>query len=151
MIRNITNQQPLPVYGEGTNIRDWLYVEDHAEAIDLIFHKGRIGETYNIGGGNELKNIDLVRMLCRLIDDKMGRLLGSSEELIRFVRDRAGHDHRYAIDFSKIQNELGWTPATDFKTGLSKTVDWYMTNEKWVNRITDGSYAEYYDKQYGSR
>lgn len=151
MIRNITTQQPLPVYGEGANIRDWLYVEDHAEAIDLIFHKGRIGETYNIGGGNEWKNIDLVRMLCRLIDDKTGRLLGSSEELIRFVRDRAGHDHRYAIDYSKLQTELGWTPATDFKTGLSKTVDWYMANEEWVNRITDGSYAEYYDKQYGSR
>ena len=153
MIRSVIIQRelPLPVYGEGANIRDWLYVEDHAEAIDLIFHKGRVGETYNIGGGSEWKNIDLVRTLCKIMDDKMGRLLGSSEELIRFVKDRAGHDHRYAIDFSKLQNELGWTPATDFITGLSKTVDWYLNNAEWVQRVTDGSYQEYYERQYGSK
>jgi dTDP-glucose 4,6-dehydratase len=151
MIHNIQKGLPLPVYGEGTNIRDWLYVEDHAEAIDLIYHKGRPGETYNIGGGTELKNIDLVRTICKLMDEKTGRLLGSSEELIRFVKDRAGHDHRYAIDFSKLQNELGWTPSTDFKTGLSKTIDWYLANEEWVNHVTDGSYREYYERQYGNK
>jgi len=151
MIRNIKEGLPLPVYGEGTNVRDWMYVEDHAEVIDLIYHRGRVGETYNIGGGNEWKNIDLVRTLCKLMDDKAGRLLGSSEELIRFVTDRAGHDHRYAIDFSKLTNELGWTPTTDFRTGLSKTIDWYMANQEWVRRITDGSYKEYYAKQYGHR
>jgi dTDP-glucose 4,6-dehydratase len=151
MIHNIRKGMPLPVYGEGTNVRDWLYVEDHAEAIDLIYHEGRIGETYNIGGGNEWKNIDLVRTLCKLMDDKMGRLLGSAEELIHFVRDRAGHDHRYAIDFSKFQNEFAWTPATDFKTGLAKTIDWYLANEKWVEQVTDGSYREYYERQYGGR
>ena len=151
MIRNIVHQMPLPVYGEGTNIRDWMYVEDHAEAIDLIYHQGTVGETYNIGGGNEWKNIELVRTLCKIMDDKMGRLLGSSEELIRFVKDRAGHDHRYAIDFSKIEKELGWTPSTDFKSGLKKTIDWYMDNEEWVQRVTDGSYKEYYDKQYSER
>lgn len=151
MIRNIKKEIPLPVYGEGTNIRDWLYVEDHADAIDLIFHQGRIGETYNIGGGNEWKNIDLVRTLCKLMDDKMGRLLGSSEELIRFVKDRAGHDHRYAIDFSKLKNELGWTPATEFREGLKKTIDWYFENENWVQHVTDGTYKEFYDRQYGGR
>lgn len=150
MIHNIINKLPLPVYGEGANIRDWLYVEDHAEAIDLIYHEGRVGQTYNIGGGTEWKNIDLVRTLCKLMDDKMGRLLGTSEELIRFVKDRAGHDHRYAIDFSKLKNELGWSPATDFITGLSKTIDWYMANEEWVRRVTDGSYKEYYNRQYGA-
>ena len=149
MIHNIQKGIDLPVYGEGTNIRDWLYVEDHAEAIDVIYHKGKVGETYNIGGGNEWKNIDLVRTLCRLMDDKMGRLLGSSEELIRFVKDRAGHDHRYAIDFSKLTNELGWTPATDFKSGLAKTIDWYLENEEWVEHVVDGSYKEYYQKMYG--
>lgn len=151
MIHNIRKGLPLPVYGEGTNIRDWLYVEDHAEAIDLIFHQGRVGETYTIGGGTELKNIDLVRTLCKLMDEKTGRLLGSSEELIKYVKDRAGHDHRYAIDFSKLTRELGWTPATDFKTGLSKTIDWYLANEDWVKHVTDGSYREYYEKQYGHR
>lgn len=151
MIRNIQRELPLPVYGEGTNVRDWLYVEDHAEAIDLIFHKGKNGETYNIGGGSEWKNIELVRTLCKVMDDRMGRLLGSSEELIRFVKDRAGHDHRYAIDFSKLQSELGWTPATDFIGGLSKTVDWYLANEEWVQRVTDGSYQEYYERQYGGK
>lgn len=150
MIHNILHNLPLPVYGEGLNIRDWLYVEDHAEAIDLIYHNGRAGETYNIGGGTECKNIDLVRMLCKLMDDKMGRLLGSSEELIRYVEDRAGHDHRYAIDYSKLKKELGWTPSTDFASGLSKTIDWYMNNEGWVKRVTDGSYKEYYDRQYGT-
>ncbi len=140
MIRNIGEGLPLPVYGQGNNVRDWLYVEDHAEAIDLIYHQGKVGETYNIGGGNEWKNIDLVRTLCKLMDDKTGRLLGSSEELIRFVKDRAGHDHRYAIDFSKLKNELGWTPSTDFRTGLSKTIDWYMSNQDWVRRITLNGY-----------
>lgn len=151
MIHNIRKGLPLPVYGQGLNIRDWLYVEDHAEAIDLIFHKGSEGETYNIGGGNEWKNIELVRTLCSLMDDRMGRLLGSSEELIRFVTDRAGHDHRYAIDFSKLTDELGWKPATDFKEGLAKTIDWYLEHEAWVERITDGSYREFYERQYGSR
>jgi dTDP-glucose 4,6-dehydratase len=151
MIRNIKQKLPLPVYGEGLNVRDWLYVEDHAEAIDLIYHKGRAGETYNIGGGNEWKNIDLVRTLCKLMDDRMGRLLGSSEELITFVRDRAGHDHRYAIDFSKLKNELHWAPATDFRTGLAKTVDWYLANEAWVEHVTDGSYREYYERHYAHR
>jgi dTDP-glucose 4,6-dehydratase len=140
MIHNIRRGIKLPVYGQGTNVRDWLYVEDHAEAIDLIYHKGRDGETYNIGGGNEWKNIELVRMLCKLMDDRMGRLLGSSEELIEFVTDRKGHDHRYAIDFSKLEKELGWTPATDFKTGLAKTVDWYLANDQWVESIMNGSY-----------
>lgn len=151
MINNIRKGLPLPVYGEGSNIRDWMYVEDHAEAIDIIYHKGKNGETYNLGGGNEWKNIDLVRTLCKLMDDKTGRMLGSSEELIRFVKDRAGHDHRYAIDFSKIKHELGWTPGTDFKTGLSKTIDWYLANEAWVQHVTDGSYREYYERQYGGR
>lgn len=150
MIHNIMHRLPLPVYGEGTNVRDWLYVEDHAEAIDLIYHKGVPGETYNIGGDSEWKNIDLVRTLCKIMDDKTGRLLGSNEELIKFVKDRAGHDHRYAIDFSKLKRELGWTPLTDFITGLSKTIDWYMANEEWVRRVTDGSYKEYYDRQYGA-
>lgn len=149
MIHNIRKGIPLPVYGEGANIRDWLYVEDHAEAIDLIYHKGRPGETYNIGGDSEWKNIDLVRTLCKLMDEKTGRLLGSSEELIHFVKDRAGHDHRYAIDFSKLKNELGWTPAADFIEGLSKTIDWYLANDAWVERVTDGSYKEYYERQYG--
>jgi dTDP-glucose 4,6-dehydratase len=151
MIHNIRKGLPLPVYGDGTNVRDWLYVEDHAEAIDLIYHQGRIGETYNIGGGNEWPNIDLVRTLCKLLDDKAGRLLGTSEELIRFVKDRAGHDRRYAIDFSKLTRELGWTPATDFREGLSKTIDWYLDNEEWVRRVTDGSYRDYYVRQYSER
>jgi len=151
MIHNIRKGLPLPVYGEGTNIRDWLYVEDHAEAIDLIYHQGLPGETYNIGGDSEWKNIDLVRTLCKLMDEKTGRLLGSSEELIQYVRDRAGHDHRYAIDFSKLRHELGWTPATDFISGLSKTIDWYLANEAWVEHVTDGSYREYYERQYGER
>jgi dTDP-glucose 4,6-dehydratase len=151
MIHNIKNGITLPVYGDGSNVRDWLYVEDHAEAIDVIFHRGRLGETYNIGGGNEWKNIELVRTLCRIMDDRMGRLLGSSEELIRFVKDRAGHDHRYAIDFSKLNKELSWSPATDFKTGLAKTIDWYLAHEEWVRHVTDGSYREYYERQYGGR
>ncbi len=149
IINNIRKGELLPVYGEGANIRDWLYVEDHAAAIDLIYHKGKDGETYNIGGDTELKNIDLVRTLCKVMDEKTGRMLGSSEELIRFVKDRAGHDHRYAIDFSKLQGELGWTPATDFKSGLSKTVAWYLANDAWVNHVTDGSYLQYYERQYG--
>lgn len=151
MISNIRKGLALPVYGEGANIRDWLYVEDHAEAIDVIFHRGRAGETYNIGGGNEWKNIELVRTLCKLMDEKTGRLLGSSAELIHFVRDRAGHDHRYAIDYSKLEKELGWTPATDFISGLSKTIDWYLSNPEWIEHITSGSYREYYERMYGGR
>ncbi len=151
MIHNILKQKPLPVYGEGTNIRDWLYVEDHAEAIDLIYHQGKAGETYNIGGDSEWKNIDLVKTLCTLMDEKTGRLLGSSAELITYVKDRAGHDHRYAIDFSKLKNELGWTPATKFIEGLSKTIDWYLGHPDWVEHVTDGSYREYYDRMYGDR
>ena len=151
MIHNIRKGLPLPVYGDGTNVRDWLYVEDHAEAIDLIYHRGKHGETYNIGGGNEWPNIDLVRTLCKLMDDKAGRLLGTSEELIRFVKDRAGHDRRYAIDFSKLSRELGWQPATDFKEGLSRTIDWYLEHEDWVQRVTDGSYRAFYERQYGHR
>ncbi len=151
MISNIRKGLPLPVYGEGANVRDWLYVEDHAEAIDMIYHHGAEGETYNIGGGNEWKNIELVQTLCRLMDEKTGRLLGSSAELIQFVKDRAGHDHRYAIDFSKLQHELGWTPATDFITGLSKTIDWYLEHEDWVHHVMDGSYRAFYERQYGGR
>lgn len=143
MIHNIRRELPLPVYGTGSNVRDWLYVEDHAEAIDLIYHQGKPGETYNIGGGNECTNIELVRMLCKLMDDRMGRLLGSSEELIQFVTDRAGHDHRYAIDFSRLTKELGWRPSADFKSGLAKTVDWYLQHDEWVNRVMDGSYRNY--------
>ena len=151
MISNIRKGLPLPVYGEGTNVRDWLYVEDHAEAIDVIYHRGAEGETYNIGGGNEWKNIELVQTLCKLMDEKTSRLLGSSAELIQFVKDRAGHDHRYAIDFSKLEQQLGWTPATDFLTGLSKTIDWYLDHEDWVHHVMDGSYREYYERQYGGR
>ncbi|MEQ9423900.1 MAG: dTDP-glucose 4,6-dehydratase [Cyclobacteriaceae bacterium] len=147
-INNIKNSNPLPVYGKGENVRDWLYVEDHARAIDLIFHKGKIGETYNIGGLNEWKNIDVVRQLCRIMDVKLGRKPGTSEELITFVKDRAGHDLRYAIDASKLERELGWKPEVSFEKGLEKTVDWYLTNEAWLQNIVSGEYQEYYKKQY---
>lgn len=149
MINNIKHNQPLPVYGTGKNVRDWLWVEDHARAIDTIFHKGVNGETYNIGGWNEWTNIDLVKRLCAIMDDKLDRPKGTSEQLITFVKDRAGHDHRYAIDATKIKNELGWEPSTQFEKGLEKTVDWYLSNEAWVNAITSGDYREYYAKQYG--
>jgi len=150
-INNIKNSKPIPVYGKGENIRDWLYVEDHASAIDLIFHKGKRGETYNIGGNNEWKNIDLILLLCRIMDKKLGRTEGSSEKLITYVRDRPGHDLRYAIDSSKLQQELGWSPIPEFATGLEKTVDWYLSNGKWLERIISGDYAKYYDKMYSGR
>ena len=150
-INNIKNSKPLPVYGKGENIRDWLYVEDHAKAIDMIYHKGRTDETYNIGGNNEWKNIDLVLALCRIMDKKLGRAAGESEKLITFVKDRAGHDLRYAIDSTKLQNELGWSPSLKFEEGFDKTVDWYLSNEVWLNNVTSGAYQKYYKNQYTRR
>ncbi|MBO6517615.1 MAG: dTDP-glucose 4,6-dehydratase [Bacteroidia bacterium] len=150
-INNIRNRKPLPVYGTGDNVRDWLFVEDHAAAIDVIFHKGGAGETYNIGGNNEWKNIDLVRLMCKLMDQKLGRPEGDSEKLITFVKDRAGHDFRYAIDSSKLMNELGWEPSLQFEEGLSKTIDWYFENEQWLEHVTSGAYLEYYKQQYEQR
>jgi dTDP-glucose 4,6-dehydratase len=150
-INNIKNNKPIPVYGKGENIRDWLFVEDHASAIDLIFHKGIIGETYNIGGENEWKNIDLIKLLCRIMDSRLGRKPESSEKLISFVKDRAGHDLRYAIDSSKLTSELGWAPSLDFEHGLEKTVDWYLNNQKWLDGVLSGEYEKYYDKQYVKR
>ncbi len=147
-INNIRNNKALPVYGEGINVRDWLYVEDHAGAIDSIFHKGKLGETYNIGGHNEWRNIDLIKELCRQMDEKLGREAGSSEQLITFVKDRAGHDMRYAIDATKVQEELGWKPSLQFKEGLSKTIDWYLSNQEWLDNVTSGAYQKYYEKQY---
>lgn len=150
-IHNIRNQKPLPVYGEGLNVRDWLYVEDHARAIDLIFHEGKPGETYNIGGNNEWKNIDLILKLCEIMDNKLGREKGTSAKLITYVKDRAGHDLRYAIDSSKLQRELGWEPSLVFEEGLEKTVDWYMANQEWLDRVTSGDYQKYYEEQYEKR
>lgn len=147
-INNIINNKLLPVYGDGNYTRDWLYVIDHAIAIDLVFHKGSNKETYNIGGFNEWKNIDLVKLLCRQMDEKLGREKGSSEMLITFVKDRPGHDLRYAIDASKIKKELGWSPTVTFEEGLSKTIDWYLDNEDWLNNVTSGAYQEYYKLQY---
>ncbi|MFZ5552253.1 MAG: dTDP-glucose 4,6-dehydratase [Bacteroidota bacterium] len=151
LINNIRQSKPLPVYGKGENVRDWLFVEDHALAIDLILHKGKSGETYNIGASNEWKNIDLIRFLCKTMDVKMGREIGTSERLITFVKDRAGHDLRYAIDASKMKNELGWKPSVSFEEGLEKTVDWYMNNRSWMERITSGEYQKYYESQYVTR
>lgn len=151
MINNIMNKKPLPVYGKGENVRDWLFVEDHAAAIDLIFHRGVIGETYNIGGNNEWKNIDLVRLLCRMMDRKLNRQEGESEQLITFVGDRAGHDFRYAIDSGKLMNQLGWSPSVTFEQGLEKTVDWYLANQDWLNHVTSGAYREYYQNMYSNR
>jgi dTDP-glucose 4,6-dehydratase len=151
MINNIKNNKPLPVYGKGENVRDWLYVDDHARAIDVIFHKGRIGEKYNIGGLNEWKNIDLVHLLCRIMDKKLGRPEGTSQNLITYVKDRPGHDLRYAIDASKLNKELGWTPSLQFEEGKKKTVDWYLHNEEWLNHVTSGAYEHYYEKQYAHR
>ncbi|WP_194974528.1 dTDP-glucose 4,6-dehydratase [Aquiflexum lacus] len=148
-IHNIKNNKPLPVYGKGENIRDWLYVVDHARAIDLVFHEGRAGETYNIGGFNEWKNIDIVQLLCQKMDAKLGRASGTSEKLITYVKDRAGHDHRYAIDASKIQKELGWEPSLQFEEGIEKTIDWYLENEDWLNNVTSGNYQKYYEEHYG--
>ena len=150
-INNIKNNKLLPVYGKGENVRDWLWVEDHARAIDLIFHRGIAGETYNIGGHNEWKNIDLIRLMCRIIDRKLGRDAGTSEKLITFVKDRAGHDLRYAIDSSKIQKELGWEPSLQFEEGLEKTIDWYLANEEWLENVTSGDYQKYYEEQYIKR
>ncbi len=147
-INNIKNNKPIPVYGKGENIRDWLYVIDHAEAIDLIFHKGVPGETYNIGGNNEWKNIDLLRKLCDIMDLKLRRRPGTSAKLITYVKDRAGHDLRYAIDSSKLQKELGWAPSVTFEEGLSETVDWYMTNPEWLDHVISGDYIKYYEQQY---
>lgn len=147
-INNIKNNKSLPVYGKGENVRDWLYVVDHARAIDTIFHKGKIGDTYNIGGINEWKNIDIVELLCDLMDRKLGREEGESRKLITFVKDRAGHDLRYAIDASKIKNELGWEPSLQFEEGLEKTVDWYLENTEWLEHVTSGVYQQYYQNQY---
>jgi len=149
MILNILNNKELPVYGKGENIRDWLWVEDHASAIDTIFHNGRTGESYNVGGLNEWKNIDLVHFLCDLMDQKLNRPEGTSKQLIRFVKDRAGHDLRYAIDAEKLATELSWKPSITFEEGLSKTVDWYLENQEWVKNVTSGEYQEYYRKMYG--
>jgi dTDP-glucose 4,6-dehydratase len=150
-INNIKNKKPIPIYGKGENIRDWLFVIDHSNAIDLIFHKGKVGDTYNIGGNNEWKNIDLIYTLCEIMDKKLNRAKGESAQLITFVKDRAGHDLRYAIDSSKIQKELGWKPSLQFAEGLEKTVDWYLQNEDWLNHILSGDYEKYYDKQYRQR
>ena len=148
-INNIINNKPLPIYGDGDYTRDWLYVKDHAIAIDLILHKGKNHETYNIGAFNDYKNIDLVRLLCKQMDEKLGRSSGSSEKLIKFVKDRLGHDFRYAIDSSKINKELGWSPALTFEAGLSNTIDWYLENKTWLNKITSGDYKNYYiNNQY---
>jgi dTDP-glucose 4,6-dehydratase len=150
-INNIKNNKDIPVYGKGENIRDWLYVEDHASAIDTVFHKGRHGETYNIGGNNEWTNISLLHTLCSLMDKKLGRKEGESSKLLTFVKDRAGHDLRYAIDSSKIEKELKWKPVHDFESGLSLTADWYLENEEWMNNVLSGDYEKYYDEQYRER
>jgi dTDP-glucose 4,6-dehydratase len=150
-INNIKNNKPIPVYGKGENIRDWLYVEDHAAAIDILYHSGKSGETYNIGGNNEWKNIDLIMLLCRIMDKKLGRPAGTSEKLITFVKDRPGHDQRYAIDSSKLQKEFGWSPIPVFEKGLEMTVDWYLANNTWMERILSGDYEKYYELQYSRR
>jgi dTDP-glucose 4,6-dehydratase len=149
-INNILQKKPLPVYGKGENVRDWLYVLDHAHAIDVILHKGVTGETYNIGGHNEWKNIDLIRLLCKLMDEKLGQAPGTSEQLITFVTDRAGHDLRYAIDASKLKDELGWLPSVTFEQGLSQTIDWFLENKEWLDHVTSGDYQAYYEKQYAN-
>ena len=141
--------KPLPVYGDGLYTRDWLYVKDHALAIDLVFHNGVIGETYNIGGFNEWKNIDLVELLCLQMDEKLGNPLGTSERLITYIKDRPGHDRRYAIDASKINRELGWKPTVTFQEGLSETIDWFLSNTEWLNNVTSGNYQNYYESMYG--
>ncbi|MFZ4058239.1 MAG: dTDP-glucose 4,6-dehydratase [Ferruginibacter sp.] len=147
-IHNIINNKPLPIYGKGENIRDWLYVVDHVRAIDVIFHTGEVGETYNIGGHNEWTNIALVKELCKQMDDKLGRAPGESAKLITYVTDRAGHDLRYAIDATKLKEKLGWMPSLQFEEGLSLTIDWYLSNSEWLNGVTSGNYAKYYEQQY---
>jgi dTDP-glucose 4,6-dehydratase len=151
MIHNIIENKPLPVYGKGENVRDWLFVEDHAIAIDVIFHDGKNGETYNIGGHNEWKNLDLVLLLCRLMDKKLGRAEGETEKLITYVTDRAGHDLRYAIDATKLSEELGWKPSLQFEEGLERTVDWYLNNQEWLANVTSGNYQKYYADMYAAR
>jgi dTDP-glucose 4,6-dehydratase len=151
MINNIKNNKPLPVYGKGENVRDWLFVEDHARAIDVIFHKGKTGDKYNVGGFNEWKNIDLVHLLCKIMDTKLGRAEGTSAKLITYVTDRPGHDLRYAIDATKLNKELGWEPSLQFEEGLEKTVDWYLQNEDWIKHVTSGDYQHYYEEQYAKR
>ncbi|ARK09073.1 dTDP-glucose 4,6-dehydratase [Fibrella sp. ES10-3-2-2] len=151
MIHNIQQNKPLPVYGKGENVRDWLFVVDHARAIDTVFHSGRLGETYNIGGFNEWKNIDIVHLLCQVMDEKLGRPAGTSAQLITYVTDRAGHDLRYAIDANKIMNELGWQPSLQFEEGLNKTVDWFLANQEWLNNVTSGAYQGYYQDMYANR
>ncbi len=148
-INNIIHNKPLPIYGEGLNVRDWLFVEDHVKAIDLIFHNGKTGETYNIGGHNEWKNIDIIRELCKQMDKKLGRHPGTSEKLITYVKDRAGHDLRYAIDATKLSKELGWKPSVQFEEGLAKTINWYLNNEEWLESVTSGAYMKYYEEMYG--
>lgn len=150
-INNIRHKKPLPVYGKGENVRDWLYVVDHAAAIDLIFHNGKNGETYNIGGHNEWKNIDLIKLLCKVMDKYLGKPAGESEKLITYVTDRAGHDLRYAIDSSKLQKELGWKPSLQFEEGIEKTVVWYLQNQQWLDNVTTGNYQKYYLEMYGGR
>ncbi|WP_297334926.1 dTDP-glucose 4,6-dehydratase [Algoriphagus sp.] len=147
-INNIKNEKPIPIYGKGENVRDWLFVKDHARAIDTVFHQGEAGETYNIGGFNEWKNIDIVRLLCRKMDEKLGREVGTSEKLITFVKDRAGHDLRYAIDATKIKNELGWEPSLQFEEGIELTIDWYLANQNWLDHVTSGAYQDYYKELY---
>jgi dTDP-glucose 4,6-dehydratase len=149
-INNIINGKPLPVYGDGLYTRDWLFVIDHAIAIDLVFHQGKKGDTYNIGGFNEWKNIELVKLLCKLMDEKLGQATGTSEQLVTYIKDRPGHDRRYAIDASKINNEFGWKPSVSFEEGLSQTIDWYLQNGEWLKHVTSGAYKQYYDQQYSS-
>jgi dTDP-glucose 4,6-dehydratase len=151
MITNILNEKPLPIYGNGLNIRDWLWVEDHASAIDVIFHEGKVGASYNVGGLNEWTNISLVHYLCKLMDEKLGRPAGSSTKLITYIADRAGHDQRYAIDAHKLDEELAWKPSITFEEGLSKTIDWYLDNTEWIEKVTSGDYQNYYTKQYHNR
>lgn len=147
-INNIKNNKPVPVYGKGENIRDWLWVNDHARAIDVIYHKAKSGNTYNIGGHNEWTNIKLIHLLCKIMDKKLNKPAGTSEQLITYVTDRAGHDLRYAIDSTKLQKDLGWTPSLQFEEGLEKTVDWYLSNDEWLNNVTSGAYKDYYQQQY---
>jgi dTDP-glucose 4,6-dehydratase len=149
-INNIINKKPLPVYGDGLYTRDWLYVKDHAVAIDVVFHQGKVGDNYNVGGFNEWRNIDLVKLLCKLMDEKIGRKKGESETLITYVKDRPGHDRRYAIDASKINKELGWKPSVTFEEGLSETIDWYLQNTEWLKHVTSGEYQNYYQTQYAT-
>ncbi|MBS1613474.1 MAG: GDP-mannose 4,6-dehydratase, partial [Bacteroidetes bacterium] len=150
-IHNIKNSKPLPVYGDGKYTRDWLWVVDHAAAIDIILHNGGLGETYNIGGFNEWQNIDLIKLMCKVMDQKLGRPEGTAEQLITYVKDRPGHDKRYAIDATKLSSELGWKPSVTFEQGMDKTIDWYLANDEWLNNVTSGEYKKYYEDQYAAR